>query len=56
MDMRWTLATFVLVTVMGCGGSSSGTVADGDELAAYLAENPSPEVANPDDVDLISAE
>ncbi|TWT89530.1 hypothetical protein [Neorhodopirellula pilleata] len=54
--MRWIFATFVLVAVMGCGGNSAETVADGDELAGYLAENPSPEVADPDDADLNSAE
>ncbi len=45
--MRWLFAAGLLVLSLGCGGDTTGVIADKDELATYVAENPSPEAAEP---------
>lgn len=35
-------ATLFLTVLVGCSGGSNDVVAEQDELAAYVAENPSP--------------
>ena len=35
------LTAFLLASCIGCSEKSQGVVADKDELAAYVAENPS---------------
>ncbi|EMI43761.1 hypothetical protein [Rhodopirellula sp. SWK7] len=36
------LTAFFLTSCIGCGGDGQEVIADQDELAAYVAENPSP--------------